>query len=139
MRKETFAGIKAGTVTGLLCLPVLSLVLIGLTELSGTIFNLSFLFNTSQGPRFTSIAFLGLTVMALVLGAVGAVLGIAYAKLASRLPSKSTYLRALMMACVITAVLSITRLMHQDYTPDILTTNIVLSLLFAHLFNRWTK
>lgn len=91
------------------------------------------------GTSIVETLILGLVVMCLILGGFGILLGIMYAKLMIRLPWRSDYLKALVVAGIISAIVSVPRILKADYTPDLLGTNVIISVLFAYLFHRWTK
>jgi hypothetical protein len=131
MRKETYAGVKAGLVVNLLfsLWPfVLVLGVVGLVGVSNP-------FSTSVLPFFLLGLLLYLTVMALI----GVVLGVVFAVVVDKLPLRSTYSKALIL-CLILWILVVSAIPTRIIIDLLIFGGFIIeSLCFAYLYRKWTK
>jgi len=142
MNKETWAGIKAGAITGFLFLPVLFLI----SNVASGISIWDVARSLSQMPIAARLGFstedilifalIGFVVLALLFGVLGLILGIVFAKSERKLPTKSSYVKAVIFGCILFVL---TFFVHWSFDRWILLTILADSMIFAVLFNHWNK
>jgi hypothetical protein len=143
------AGILAGASAGCLFLPLQLLVLFlavgGRFDLQNTAYRLLELPGVSglglSMQTVIALILLGFVSISLLCSGLGAVLGVVFVKVASRLPIRSNYPKSLALGGILYLFVSLASFVFSHALPDIyLLVVIVLdSLFFGFLFTRWTS
>ncbi len=145
MRRETWAGIRSGLISGLLFPPLW--ILFGVADVGPQTFLLTIstmLTTTGMGSiplEFLIVGMiLGFVAFSLIGAGLGACFGAVFVKVSSRLPFRSTYLKSLFFGLVMYVLYSLPRLIEWRYVDPVLFGAIVAdALIFAYAFNRWAN
>lgn len=147
MEKKTYAGMKAGAVTGFL-FPLLSL-LVFITYGNAVFEFLVRYFITALAKNglllsrdfMILIIVFGSILLGLLLAGLGAALGIMFVKIMANLPFRSTYANAVFCSLVLFTLYSLRYLSRSPFVfdPSYSFVFMIDALIFASLLNHWTK
>jgi hypothetical protein len=141
MRKETSAGIIAGAVSGLPLAIAIDLSLIYVffffSPIRSRLLSIPTLAN---GHMLLFIAVFGAIMYLAIACFIGGIAGLIFVSLVSKIPIRSTYVKAMVPTIILWLILII------PFSPHITQLTLLLlaffvgdSVIFGYLFNRWTK
>ena len=150
MRTETSSATRAGAFVGGLYLILTQLILYAAAQFSYPKAMLQMISNVSPSLSTStdlSILILIYLTLSFILAGVGAVLGRIFVRYRHRLPSKSTYAKAIVFGLILYLVPTIPRLILRGefsfsdfyFSSSNFYANVLCSITFAYLFNRWTN
>ncbi len=146
MKKEKSAGMKAGAIAAFL-FPLLLVLLFVLLEGEAWQFFVRYMIAAlakggwSVSPELILvIVLLGEIILGLLLAGVGAVLGIMFVRIKGNLPFQSTYAKAILCDVLIFILYSLQYFLRwQAPDPLLFGVFVIDAIIFAYLFNHWTK